>query len=153
MPRAKRFASGFTLIEIMVVIAIIAVLAAIAIPNYTDYIRRGKISEATAELSSMRVKMEQFFQDNRTYVGACLLTPPALPTVAPQPVGRYFAYNCTNVAAATYTVNAVGNAAQGMGGFTYTIDQSNTKVTVSATPWPNVTANTPCWVIRADGAC
>ena len=71
---------GFTLIELMIAVAIIAILAAIAIPAYTDYIRRGRITEAFATLSGMRVKMEQYFQDNRTYAA------PASPaTIAPLP--------------------------------------------------------------------
>jgi len=144
---------GFTLIEVLIVIGVIAILAAIALPNYTDYIRRGKIAEATAQLSSMRVKLEQFFQDNRTYVGAC-----AAGTVAPLPTGdnaKYFAYTCPagNLTATTYLVVATGNATAGMGGFVYTIDQNNIKQTTSATPWPNVATPANCWVIRKDGSC
>jgi len=66
--------SGFTLIEVMITIAIVAILAAIAIPNYANYLTRGKIQEATSNLLGMRVKMEQYFQDNRMYVspgGGC----------------------------------------------------------------------------------
>ena len=63
--------SGFTLIEVMIVVAIVAILASIAIPAYTDYILRSKITAATSALGSQQVKMEQFFQDRRTYVGAC----------------------------------------------------------------------------------
>ena len=57
---------GFTLIELMIAVAIIAILAAIAIPSYSEYVRRGRITEAISALSGMRVKMEQYFQDNRT---------------------------------------------------------------------------------------
>ena len=77
---------GFTLIELMIAVAIIAILAAIAIPSYTDYIRRGRLTEALGRLSAMRVKMEQYFQDNRVYTGAV----PATDTIAPllQPTRR-----------------------------------------------------------------
>jgi len=61
---------GFTLIELMIVVAIIAILSTIAYPAYTDYITRGKITEATSALASKRILMEQFFQDNRTYASA-----------------------------------------------------------------------------------
>ena len=57
MPRSR----GFTLIELMIAVAIVAILAAIAIPSYSEYIRRSRITEAISALSGMRVKMEQFF--------------------------------------------------------------------------------------------
>src|SRR5690606_1858627 len=58
---------GFTLIELMITVAIIAILAAVAVPSYQDYVRRGKVTEATATLAQFRIKMEQYFQDNQTY--------------------------------------------------------------------------------------
>src|SRR6202043_2582899 len=74
--------SGFTLLEVMIVVAIVAILAAIAIPNYSDYVKRGKIIEATSGLSDLRTRYEQYFLDNRTYVGGCALIQPAVaPTV------------------------------------------------------------------------
>ena len=60
---------GFTLIELMIVVAIIGILATIALPAYSNYVRSGKATEATSTLASARVQMEQHFQDNRTYVG------------------------------------------------------------------------------------
>ena len=62
--------SGFTLIELMIVVAIVGILATIAYPSYSDYVIRGRIPEATSALAAKRVQLEQFFQDNRTYVGA-----------------------------------------------------------------------------------
>lgn len=140
---------GFSLLELLVVLGIIGILSAIAIPGYRDYIIRGKITEATSNLGDMRIKLEQFYQDNRTYVGAC-----AGGTVAPLPTGsnaQAFTYSCPTLTATTFTVRALGNASEGMTGFDYTIDQSNAKATASvATGW---TLTAGCWVTKKDGSC
>jgi type IV pilus assembly protein PilE len=140
---------GFTLIELMIAVVIVAILAAVALPSYNNYVRRGKIAEATANLSTMRVKLEQYFQDQRSYVGAC-----AAGTVAPLPApgeAKYFGYTCPagNLTANTYIVQADGLG--DMAGFTYTIDQGGNRKTVS-TGW-GTCANTACWVIRQDCSC
>lgn len=142
--------SGFTLIELMIAVVVVAILTAIALPSYQEYVTRGKITEATSNLADMRVKLEQFFQDNRTYVGACVAG-----TTAPPPTGtRYFAFTCPTLTATTFTVTATGIAAQGMGGFVYTVNQANTQATTISAPaltdgW--VTSAT-CWVIRKGAA-
>ena len=72
--RSTRRARGFTLIELMMTVAIAAILAAVAIPMYRDYVVRSRIIDATSRLSDFRVRMEQFFMNNRTYEsvgGAC----------------------------------------------------------------------------------
>jgi type IV pilus assembly protein PilE len=145
-----RQAGGFTLIEVMIAVAIVAILAAIGVPSYNSYVQRGKIAEAASQLSAMRVKMEQYFQDNRTYVGACVAG-----TVATLPSGndaRYFSYACSNLGAATYTVTATGVSTLSMGCFTYYIDQNNTRTTVALpSDWSG--AASTCWVLRKDGSC
>ncbi|MDO9064643.1 MAG: type IV pilin protein [Sulfuricella sp.] len=139
--------NGFTLVELMIVVAIVGILAAVAMPAYTDYVTRGKLAEASTELASMRVKLEQYFQDNRTYVGAC-----SAGTVAPLPTGKYFTYACA-LAASTFTVTATGVAAQGTSGFSYTINQDNTKTTASVpSGWALPSPNT-CWVTKKGGVC
>ena len=60
---------SFNLIEVMIVVVIISILAAIAIQAYSDYVIRGKLTEATSNLGQLRIRAEQWFQDNRTYVG------------------------------------------------------------------------------------
>ncbi len=138
---------GFTLIELMIAVAIIAILAAIAIPSYAEYVRRGRITEAISALSGMRVKMEQFFQDNRTYVGAC-----AAGTVAPLPVSPNFTFTCPTLNGTQYSVTATGNAGSSMDGYQYSIDQANARSTVMTAPstWPS---NAGCWVLKRDGSC
>lgn len=137
---------GFTLIELMIVVVIVAILAGIALPAYTDYVRRGKLAEAFSSLSDMQSKMEQYFQDQRTYVGAC-----AAGTVAPVPTGKYFNFVCSNLTATTYTVTATG-VASGMTSFTYTIDQSGNKQTTAVpTGWAG--SGSACWVMKNDGSC
>jgi type IV pilus assembly protein PilE len=139
-----RFARGFTIIEIMIVVAVIAILAAVAFPSYTSYVMRSKIAEALSNLSDMRVKMEQYFLDNRTYVNACQAG-----TVAPLPSGKYFTYACTNLTGTTYTVTATGVG--DMGAFVYSLDQNNVRATVGVPAgW---TASATCWTLRKDGAC
>jgi type IV pilus assembly protein PilE len=101
--------NGFTLIELMIVLAIIAVLAAIAIPNYNDYVRRAQLVEAGNVLSDWRVKLEQFYQDNRAYGTAGTTCGVANPSAS---VIRYFTYTCvtaadlSGTAAQTYTITA-----------------------------------------------
>lgn len=136
---------GFSLIEMMIVIALIGILASVALPAYNDYVTRGRIVEAFGELSSMRAKLEQHFLDNRTYAGAC-----AAGTVAPLPAGKHFTYACA-LTATNFTVTATGIAAQGTGGFVYTIDESNVRRTTAAPSGFN-TSNT-CWVTKKGESC
>lgn len=144
MQRAK----GFTLIEVMIVVAIIGILAAIALPAYGDYVRRGKVVEATSGLSDMRVRMEQYFQDHRTYVGACTAG-----TVAPTPGATpSFTFACSNLGASTYLVTATGRVQ--MDGFIYTLAQDGTRRTTGlGAGWSGASATSSCWVLTKSGSC
>jgi type IV pilus assembly protein PilE len=144
---ARRRTGGFTLIELLIAIAIVAILAAIAIPNYTDYVKRSKIIEATSALGDLRVRYEQYFLDNRTYVGGC-----AQFNATVQALTKSFTIDCAaGETAATYVGKATGLAANGMSGFTYQIDQSNARSsTITAKGW---TGNNSCWAIRKSGEC
>jgi len=59
--------SGFTLIELMIVVAIIGVLASIALPVYGDYIKRSKISEAILAASACKTSITEWFQTNKAF--------------------------------------------------------------------------------------
>lgn len=145
---AARRATGFTLIELMVVVAIIGILAAIAVPVYTDYITRGKIPEATSALASMRIKLEQYYQDNRNYGSTANLCGVANPS------SQNFTYKCTWGADGTdqsYLVTATGVPARGMDGFIYTINEAGARTSTMSTKWGGATAN--CWVTQKGGGC
>lgn len=140
------YQQGFTLLELMIVVAIIAILASIALPSYRDYVTRGKITEAVSTLSDMRVRLEQFFQDNRTYTGACVAG-----TLAPLPANtQNFQFSCSSLSDTTYVVRATGFAS--MNGFVYEINQANTRTTVGVPAgWGGSGSN--CWVLKKDGSC
>lgn len=62
----KKVQHGFTLIELMIVIAIIGILAAIAIPAYQDYIIRAQVGEGLSLASGSKVAVAEFYQNNGT---------------------------------------------------------------------------------------
>ena len=150
--------SGFTLIEVLVTVAIIAILAAIAIPNYTSYVKRAQIAEAGAALLAMRTKMEQYFQDNRSYTtpGAPVVAPCAAGSSVPIPALKYFNITCPVLTAATYTIQADGTDPT-LVGITFTINEGNVRATAVTPGSPmdqaGYTLNANCWTIRKGGQC
>ena len=156
MPHLTRLSkdAGFTLIEVMTVVVVIGILAAIALPNYQEYLLRSKLVDASSSLSQIRVQLEQYYQDNRSY--------DAKPD---EPAGecggaavsgsdsRYFSYTCsTSDGGQSFTVTATGEAEGGTSAFAYTVDQLNNRKT---TALPEKWGETPvsCWVSTKGQKC
>ena len=105
---SARRVRGFSLLELMTVLVIVGVLAAIAWPSYQNYVIRGNRSAAQSFMMTVASRQEQYLLSNRSYAGstaALSLTPP------PETNGRY-TFNVTNPGGATtylVTATAIGN--------------------------------------------
>ena len=69
-PVSARASAGFTLIELMITVAIIGILAAVAYPSYTSYIRKGKRATAQSALMDLASKEQTYLLDRRLYYGS-----------------------------------------------------------------------------------
>ncbi len=66
----KQSNKGFTLIELMIVVAIIGILAGVAYPSYTGYVKKANRADAIDSLLFLAGRMEEFYMNNDTYAGA-----------------------------------------------------------------------------------
>ena len=132
-------ARGYTLIEMLIVMVIISILAAVAIPSYSGFATRGRLTDATGTLASFRLRMEQSYQDNGNFGAAsCAVAIAASPNFN-------FACVLTN-GGQGFTATATGVGATA--GYQYSIDEAGQRQTLA---FPGVGASA-CWVIRA-GSC
>ena len=136
---------GFTLVEVMIVMAIVGILAAVAIPSYRDHVMRSRLVDVTNALSDARVRLEQSYADNRTYGGggACGVN---MPTV------EHFGVTCVAGGdGQSYTLTGTGEGV--MAGFVFTLDQANRRATLG---WPSSWGAIPSegatrWLLRKGG--
>jgi type IV pilus assembly protein PilE len=156
---------GFTLLELMITVVIVAILAGLALPSYNDYVIRARFAEAIGNLGDLRVKMEQYYADNRTYSNdlagtICGIPGNNAPIVAD---GRNFTYTCApsnpfGPGAQRYVLTATGVPAQGLNGIAFTINQANAKQTIvtagSDMEKRGYTAGTTaCWLRKKPAEC
>ena len=99
-------ARGFTLIELMIAVTIVAILAAVAIPAYGQYVRKGNRTDATRALLSDAQALQRCYSQNFTYTPAAGCTPAAGTTTSP---GGYYSVTVT-LATTSYTLTAVASA-------------------------------------------
>lgn len=92
---------GFTLIELMIVVAIIAILAAIAYPSYTEYVRKSRRAQAKADLMELTQQAERFRTTENRYTG---WTPTF--TQSPRDGVAQYSLSVSDLAAGTYTLKA-----------------------------------------------
>ncbi len=143
MKKPKRRARGFTLIELMIVVAVVAILAALAYPAYDQYIFRARVVPALDALSALALRAEQRFQDVGGYGGGangqtdgdCGIT---LPSAA------LFTISCVVTGTGTrFTATATGSGL--VDGVQYTIDDAGVRRTASH---PRGVPGSDCWSIR-----
>jgi len=135
----KPKSAGMTLIELMIVVAILALLAAIAVPSYRQYVLRANRTEATTALLQLAAAQEKFYLQNNTYAGNALIAvaPPAgLGLSATTGGGRYtVAITAATAAAFSATATAAGAQAADTTCATFTINQAGARTATSANCW------------------
>ena len=144
--------AGFTLIEVMITVAIVGILAAVAIPQYRDYTLRGTVADAQTGLGAIQGEMERYYQDNRTYnnVSSTIVSPCR---ASPSPTFGKFTVSCSGTpSATTYTLQAVGNASPASG-FTFTVNERNVRATTAVSSTSGWSTCATKWMTKKGDTC
>ena len=148
-PKRRRDSAGFTLIELMITVAIVGILAMVALPSYRDYILRGYLADASNGLATVRAQMERHFQDNRSYATVGTFTTPCAAAAATRTF-NLFAVSCSGTPTGTgFTLQAAGSGAAT--GFTFTITEADVRATTAAPTGWNTCATG--WMLKKGQAC
>lgn len=108
----KRWQRGFTLVELMIVVAVVAILAAIAIPTYENYITRATRTKATRALMDLAGREERYFYSNNRYAGTLSSVGYNSPYVESNADSRYYTVSIPAASATNYTLWAAPQGAQ-----------------------------------------
>lgn len=136
---ARRRTTGFTLIELMIVVLVVSILAVVAVPSYSDYLTRGRLAEAQTDLSAFRLRMEVAYQDNGNFgTSGCAVA---------APTRDGFSYSCTlQESGQGFTLTATGQDRNA--GYAYSVDDRGLRRTLA---FPDASP-ADCWMSRR-GVC
>ncbi|MEO3692628.1 type IV pilin protein [Roseateles paludis] len=150
MNPTRHSAHGFTLLELLAAVAIVAILAGVALPQYKDYVTRSRLTDATVGLTTLRAQMERYFQDNRTYANSGTFVAPCNADASARTFGN-FVVTCTGTLDGTqFTLSAAGTGASA--GFTYTINQKDERATTAVPSGWGSTCSSK-WILKKGDAC
>ena len=118
--------SGFTLIELMITVAILAIIAGIAYPAYQQYVVETRRATAQGDLLELAAFMERYYGQNFTYVGATL---PFAKSPKQGSGATYYNYTVSNLTTTSYTLTAtaVGTQASDTACKVMTLNQAGTR--------------------------
>ncbi len=140
----KQIQKGFTLIELMIVVAIIGILAAIAIPAYQDYIARAQVSEGVMLLGGVKTPLAEYYSDRGTW--------PALADIGVNQSGKYVASMAYDDSGNTGWEGATGDALTKAIAVTFAATNVN-KNLMSKKLWISTTDGGKIWsCVKDDGS-
>lgn len=137
---------GFSLVELMIVLAIGAIIAAFAVPAYRDHMLRARIPQATSTLTALAMRLEQYYQDNHVYGNntGCSIA---------MPDDEFFTFKCVaQNGGQSFLLTATGASGGAMSEFIFTLDQNgNAKTTQLPSAWGKTPAD--CWIAKRGTTC
>ncbi len=133
---------GFTLIELMVAVAVLGIMAAVAVPSYTSYMKKSRLTEAPPLLLTMSARMERTFLDTRAY---------NCPNV--NTVSERFTVSCDSKGT-NFTLTATSRDDVGLGDkagdYKFTLNNLGQRAT---TAFPKTKGSKTCWMADENGSC
>lgn len=130
----KRRNRGFSLIELMIVIVVMGILAAVAFPNYTEYVRRGYRTEAQSHMMDIAGRQGQYLIDARAYAGSLSELSVSTPTNVAKHYTITLEANAGPPLAFTVTAAPKGDQTKDKCG-TMTLNQSGAKTAATGSCW------------------